>query len=187
MYKHVFRNVQFIIANKCRSCCVQHTQFKALFQLNYCQTQTNCESQAVRPSVRISVRLLVCLPASLSGNWQMQLQRLRNWVWQCLPRTQLGSCFPSTHSTGPYKSDPCADWAALISASSSSSVSYPQQLFVSVHLMHNFRLQLNKSRTKRVTSVASVAMATLFFAFSAILCFYSTRIKLQNVLASKKK
>lgn len=96
----------------------------------------------------------------------MQLQRHRNWVWKCLPRTQLGSCFPSTHSTGPFKSDPCADWAALISASYSSSVtsvSYPQQLFVSVHLMHNFRLQLNRTRTKRVTSVASVAMATLFF------------------------
>lgn len=73
MYKHVFRNVQFIIANKCRSCCVQHTQFKALFQLNYCQTQANCESQSgstsvcqfvrlsASLSVRLSVRLLVCL------------------------------------------------------------------------------------------------------------------------------
>lgn len=62
MYKHVFWNVQFIIANKCRSCCVQHTQFKALFQLNYCQTQANCESQSASTSVCQSV----CLSASLS-------------------------------------------------------------------------------------------------------------------------
>lgn len=114
----------------------------------------------VRQYVCLSLCLLVCLLVCLSANWQMELQRHRNWVWKCLPRTQLGSCFPSTHSTGPFKSDPCADWAGLISAS--SRVSYPQ-LFVSVHLMHNFRLQLNKTRTKPDECCQlPVAMATLF-------------------------
>lgn len=145
-------------------------------------------------SVCQSVCLLVCLSVSLSvcqSVWQLAnaiatASELGLEMFTSHSTRKLFSIY--THSTGPFKSDPCANWAALISASYSfsSSVSYPQQLFVSVHLMHNFRLQLNKTRTKRVTSVAS-CHGNPFFAFSPILCFYSTRIKLQNVLASKKK
>lgn len=41
MYKHVSRNVQFIIANKCRSCCVQHSSKH--FSANYCTDQRSID------------------------------------------------------------------------------------------------------------------------------------------------
>jgi len=70
MYKHVFRNVQFIIANKCRSCCVQHTVQSTFPAKIIGQAKISHSSPLYQVTTSVSLHLsIICLSV-----WELQLK-----------------------------------------------------------------------------------------------------------------
>lgn len=129
----------------------------------------------LRTSVSQAVHLSVCLSVQLSDNWQMELQRLCNWVWKCLPR--LNS--EAAHSTGP--SDQTNQLQSELAPSTPHTHTHTQLFVRPLNAQLPFTIEQNSN--KNLTS------SNPFGPFPILPrpCFYSTRIKLQNVLASKNK
>lgn len=161
-----------------------HTQFKALFQPDPPRPTANLRLSLARLSSCPSI----CPRVSLSSNWQMELQRLRNWVWKYLPQLNSVAVF---HLHTLDRPSP-AYQSCLISCRVNwrpspilpSSLLFTHSALCACPL--NAQLPFyNWTKLKQTKKPDEHWQPYLPFPFPN--SSPNTRIKLQNVLASKKK